>query len=46
MQRKASIEVMRLFAMFLIVIGHSIYNGLSNTPMDFVYSDGGGQFYY
>ena len=30
--------------MFLIVIGHSIYNGVSNAPMDTVYSDGGGNF--
>ena len=42
MQRRVSIELMRLFAMFLIVIGHSIYNGVSNTPMDVVYSGGGG----
>lgn len=42
MKRQISIEVLRVFAMLLIVIGHSIYNGVSNTPMDVVYGSCGG----
>ena len=45
MQRMVSIEVMRLIAMFLIVIGHSVYNGVSNTPMEVVFPGGGGNFF-